>query len=119
MTCCLDGVHEEDRVIVRNAVAALQALKRDKVLSSWTVSTGVDGCYVVTAYLLDGVDCDFSARELDTIHDVSPLRVKTVSVGKHGSRVVIKVAILDRDQPLTLTETQVLLVRKRTRWASG
>ena len=118
MAVCLDGVHEEDRIIVRNVVAALQTVKAEKVLSSWTVGTPTEGCYLVTAYLIDGVDCDFSVRELEIVHDVSPLRVKSVCVGKHGSRIVIKVQIMDRNQPLMMTETQVLQVRKRTRWQS-
>lgn len=112
---CLDGVHQEDRPIVRNAVAAIQCLKKEKVLSSWTIGTE-GGCYVVTAFLLDNVECEFSVRELEIIHDISPLRVRSVSMGKIGTRVVLKVRISTRDEPVTLEETSLVHVRKRTRW---
>jgi len=112
----LDNVHVEDRIIVRNVVAAIEALKLEKVLLSWTVDVG-QGCYTVNAYINDTADCEFSKTELETIHDVNPLRVQSASVARVGGKMRIKVKISDRDEPLMLTETQVLVVRKKARWA--
>lgn len=112
----LDNVHVEDRVIVRNVVAAIEALKVEKILLSWTVDTG-PGAYVVNAYINDSVDCEFSRSELDTVHDVNPLRVLSASVARIGGKLRLKVRISDRNEPLMLTETQIVAVRKRARWA--
>ena len=117
MQCCLDAVHEEDQPIVRNAIAAIQVLKKDKILSTWGVS--LEGkSYLVTAYVQDGVDCEFSARELEMLHDISPLRIKSASVGRIGGKTVLRVRVSHRDEPLVLTESQVVQVRKRSRWCS-
>ena len=112
----LDNVHAEDRVIIRNVVAAIEALKLEKILLSWTVDAVQQGCYAVNAYIADGVDCEFSKAELDTIHDVNPLRVLSASVARVGGKLKLKVRVSDRNEPLMLTETQVLAVRKRARW---
>jgi hypothetical protein len=114
----LDNVHVEDRVIVRNVVAAIEALKLDKILLSWTVETAQGG-YAVNAYIVDGVDCEFSKAELDTVHDVNPLRVLSASVARVGGKMRLKVRVSDRNEPLMLTETQVVTVRKRARWAAS
>ena len=112
----LDNVHAEDQIIVRNVIAAIEALKLEKILLSWTVDSG-QGCYTVNAYINDTADCEFSKAELDTIHDVNPLRVLSASVARLGGKMRIKVRISDRNEPLMLTETQVLVVRKKARWA--
>ena len=117
MSFCLDCVHEEDRHLVRNAVLALQSLKKEKVLSSWSLTTEQGGIsYILTAFLVDSIDCEFSAQELNLLHDISPLRIRCASVGRLGGKVVLRVRISHRDEPLTLTETQVVSIRKRTRW---
>jgi hypothetical protein len=38
-------------------------------------------------------------------------------VARTGGKMRVKVRISDRNEPLMLTETQVLVVRKRARWA--
>ena len=114
----LDNVHPEDRVVVRNVVAAIEALKAEKILLSWTVDTA-PGVYVINAYISDAVDCEFSRAELDTVHDINPLRVLSAAVARVGGKMRLKVRVSDRNEPLMLTETQVVSVRKRARWASG
>ena len=46
----LDNVHPEDRIIFRNVVAAIEALKVEKILLSWTVDT-LNSSYTVNAYI--------------------------------------------------------------------
>ena len=113
----MDAVHAEDKIIVQNVIAAIEALKVDKILLSWQVDTGIKG-YVVNALINDTVDCEFSKAELDTIHDVNPLRVLSAGVARVGGKLRLKVRVSDRNEPLMLTETQVLTVRKRARWAA-
>ncbi len=117
MMAVLDNVHAEDRVIVRNVVAAIEALKLEKILLSWTVDAA-QGAYTVNAYINDAVDCEFSRAELDTIHDVNPLRVLSASVARTGGKLRLRVRVSDRNEPLMLTETQIVSVRKRARWGA-
>ena len=120
----LDNVHPEDRIIVRNVVAAIESLKPEKILLSWTVDTHTlpsssSTSYIVNAYINDTDDCEFSRAELDTIHDVNPLRVISASVARSAGKLRLKVRVSDRNEPLMLTETQILSVRKRSRWTSN
>jgi hypothetical protein len=112
----LENVHIEDRTIVRNVISAIEALKMEKILLSWTVDTAQGG-YIVNAYISDSADCEFSKAELETIHDVNPLRVLSVSIARVSGKMRIKVRVSDRNEPLILSETQVVTVRKRSRWA--
>jgi hypothetical protein len=114
MDPCLERVHEEDRPIVRNVVTAIQAIKREEIFSSWTCLPG-KGHYTVEAHIKD-VDFEFSSRELDMLHDVSPLRILSVSIKMLGGKCSLRVRISDRNEPIMLTETQVLHVRKRSKW---
>ena len=73
--------------------------------------------YVVTAYLAEG-DWELGVRELESLFEINPLRVIAVSVQSQGQRSAVKIRISDRNEPLMLTETQLVHVRKRSRWMS-
>ena len=45
MDVYLERVHQEDRVIVKNVIAAIEAMKKGKLFTSWTCDLG-KGCYV-------------------------------------------------------------------------
>jgi hypothetical protein len=112
----LDNVHAEDQVIIRNVVAVIELLKIEKILLSWAVDTN-QGYYTISAFINDTSDCEFSKAELDTIHDVNPLRVISAAVSRISGKMRIKVKVSDRNEPLMLTDTQVVVVRKKARWA--
>ena len=112
----LDNVHPEDHIIIRNVVAAIEALKVEKILLSWTVDTP-NNSYIVNASISGTADCEFSRAELNTVNDVNPLRVLSVAVAPDGGKLKLKVLVSDRNEPLMLTETQIVSVRKRARWA--
>lgn len=114
MEPCLEGVHEEDRPIVRNVIAALEHVKKAKLFTSWTCTVG-RGHYLITAFLTEA-DWEIGTRELDTLYEVNPLRVLAVSIHNHGQRTSIRVRISDRNEPLMMTETQLVHIRKRSRW---
>jgi hypothetical protein len=111
----LEVVHEEDRPIIRNVAAAIQALKADRIFTSWTIAV-CKGGYVVNAYIADGVDCEFGARELDIVYDVSPLRILSAATARQGGKFMVRVRISDRNEPIMLTEVTISHVRKRSRW---
>lgn len=114
----LDNVHPEDRVIVRNVVAAIEALKQEKILTSWNVeNVSATNYYMINAYINDSADFEFTRSDLETIHEVNPLRVVVASVARVNGKMRLKVRISDRNEPLMLTETQIVTMRKRSRWA--
>lgn len=115
MDPCIEGVHEEDRPIVRNVISALNILKKGPtIFTSWTCVV-TKGFYIVTAYLGDG-DWELGTRELDTVYDVNPLRIISVSVQNQGSKTCVRIRISDRNEPIMMTETQLVHLRKRSRW---
>jgi len=114
MDTYLERVHQEDRLIIKNVIAAIEAMKKGKLFTSWTCDLG-KGCYIVTAHITEA-DCEFSSRELEMLHDVSPLRVLSVSIQRQSGKNSLRVRVSDKDQPLMLTDTQVVHVRKRSRW---
>jgi hypothetical protein len=113
----IEGVHEEDKPIVRNVIAVIEAFKKTKTFSSWSCNVA-KGQYIVTAFLAEG-DWEIGSREMDAIYEVNPLRVLSVSVQNQGQRASLKVRISDRNEPIMLTETQLVHVRKRSRWLSS
>lgn len=110
----LEGVLDEDRPIVRNVIAALELFKKSKLFTSWSCNVG-KGHYMVTAFFAEG-DWELGSKELDTLYEVNPLRVISVSIQHQGQRLCLKVRISDKNEPLMLTETQLVHVRKRSRW---
>lgn len=76
------------------------------------------GHYMVTAYVGEG-DWELGARELEAIHEVNPLRVVSVSVQCLGGRAAVRVRVSDRNEPLMMTETQIVHLRKRSRWMAA
>lgn len=92
------------------------AFARIPLFTSWTFVV-TKGFYVVTANLGDG-DWELGTRELDTLYEVNPLRVLSVSVQSQNGRPSLRIRISDKNEPLMLTETQLVHVRKRSRWLS-
>lgn len=114
MEPCLEAVHEEDRPIVRNVISALNILKKTKIFSSWNC-TVVKRFYIITAYFVEG-EWEIGTKELDLIYDVNPLRVLSVSFQFVNQKHSLKIKISDRDEPIMMTETELVHVRKRTKW---
>eukprot|EP00961_Rhodomonas_salina_P224555 3035774-Rhodomonas_salina.2 len=105
----LPNVHAEDRVIVRNVLYAAQAcLQGELQLDNWAI-TVTDKHYVINIYLSTNNDFDVNVRDMQTIMDVNPLRVASVNVSKQGSAPPsLRVCVSNRDQPITLIETDVV-----------
>ena len=113
----IEDVFEEDVNILKNCVHVLEKIKPDKMFSSWSYTkSNPPGFYIITSYFGDK-DFEFSVRELDTIHEVNPLRVIAVVVCRHGGVNSVQIKISDKNQPIVLTETQITHIRKRARWA--
>lgn len=113
----LDGVFEEDMNLINNCVHVLEKIKPDKVFTTWScVKSNPPGFYIITSYLNEK-DFEFSARELEVIHEVNPVRVIAVTLSRQAGVCSVQIKVSDKNQPIVLTETQITTIRKRARWA--
>jgi hypothetical protein len=115
MEASLESIHEEDRLIVKNIVQVLQSFHKPSLFSNWTCHVG-KGCYLITAFFNDS-DWDLSHRELDVLYDVNPLRVLSVALHQQSQKLSLRVKVSDRHAPIMMTETQLVSIRKRSRWS--
>lgn len=111
-------MHEEDKVIVRNVLyAAKVCLSQSDGVDNWSVSVNDRG-YAINVYFAEGTDVTVPLRDLLTVQDVNPLRVVNVAVVKPAKNPAsIRVFVTNKNQPISLTETDVVRIRKRTRFA--
>jgi hypothetical protein len=115
MEATLETVLEEDRPIVKNVVQVLQSLQTPSLFTNWTCHVG-KGHYIITAFFVDK-DWDLSHRELELLYDVNPLRIISVIMHHQFQRLSLKIKISDRNSPIILTETQLVSIKKRSRWS--
>ena len=111
----LQGVKQEDRVLVRNVIYMLLACKHpERLCVSWTVKDTRNG-YEVTGFM----DKDFEVwkEDLDLISMVDPLRVQSISIRKSGETPQILIKVLSKTEPVMITELDVVTVHKRRRMA--
>jgi hypothetical protein len=87
MDAPLEGVHEEDRLIIENVVAAMEDMK---LFTSWTCDSD-KGCYVVTGHMIEAY-YELSPRELDMLRNVSPLRVMSIQRPPGENSLCVKVS---------------------------
>lgn len=116
----MNNVFEEDRTLVQNCIHILENIKPDKIFTTWAClkSTAPPGFYLVTSYLGTNCDFEFSTRELETVYDVNPARVVAVVTGRQDNVSYVQIKISDKNQPIVLNDTQIINVRKRSRWGS-
>ena len=113
----LQGVKQEDRVLVRNVIYMLHACKHpDRLCVSWTVSNTRNG-YDVTGFMDPAKDFEVWKEDLELIAQVDPLRVQSISIRKSGETPQILIKVLSKSEPVMLTELDVVTVHKRRRMA--
>lgn len=117
----LPEVADADKIVVRNVIYAMWALQQmggGSQCVGWQVQTKADGYLVMVSF---GPSFSISLQDLRVVADVNPLRIDSVLVrspeklneDKVGAVVVVKV--LDEQQPVRITEVDVVRVRKRVR----
>ena len=113
----LQGVKQEDRILVRNVIYMLHACKHpDRLCVSWTVSNTRNG-YDVTGFMDPAKDFEVWKEDLELIAQVDPLRVQSISIRKSGETPQILIKVLSKSEPVMLTELDVVTVHKRRRMA--
>jgi hypothetical protein len=113
----LQGVKQEDRILVRNVIYMLHACKHpDRLCVSWTVSNTRNG-YDVTGFMDPAKDFEVWKEDLELISQVDPLRVQSISIRKSGETPQILIKVLSKSEPVMITELDVVTVHKRRRLA--
>jgi hypothetical protein len=119
----LPDVPLEDKMNVRNVLYTAWALQCEgDACVSWQVQTKQDG-YLVLISLANIFSV--SSHDLQAIYDVCPLRIDAITVRNHETSLssasgkivgaVIAVKILDHNQMVRVTETDVVRIKKRHR----
>lgn len=117
----LPEVPDADKPVVRNVLYATWALQQASDGSpcvSWQVASKSDGYLISVSF---GPSFSIAFSDLRVIQDVNITRIASIVVrnpeklneDKIGAVLVIKV--LDQQQPIRLSEVEVVRVRKRTR----
>lgn len=111
----LQGVKQEDRVLVRNVIYLLHACKHpERLCVSWNVANTRNG-YEVTGYMDASKDFEILKEHLDLITLADPLRIKSIAIRKAGETTQIIIRILSSTEPVMMTELEVVTVQKRRR----
>lgn len=128
----LPEVHKDDRMMVRNMLYVAKAIQLSypmPIFSSWQVQVRQDG-YVVVLFLHPGFT--LSSGDLDMFKEVSPLRVQSICIVGNGStdrasdsggegtlmsnvKPQIRIRLVDHQQPIMMTEVEVVKVVKKKR----
>lgn len=113
----LQGVKQEDRILVRNIIYLLHACKHpERLCVSWTVATTRNG-YEVTGFLDPAKDFEILKEHLDVISLADPLRIQSISVRKTGDSPQILIKVLSKSEPIMMTELDIVTVQKKRRMA--
>lgn len=118
----LEGVHVDDRILVRDVISVLQALQHPlKLCKDWHVrpisssskTVGYDICAT-----LETSSCDWQVQfsDLDLIKQLDYARVGNISVRGVGPTVQIQVNVAAKSVPVMVTQTDIIRVQKRHRW---
>ena len=114
----LQGVKQDDRLLVRNIIYILHACRHpERLCVSWNVTNTRNG-YEVTGLLDPKKDFEIYKEDLDLIHSTDPLRVQSISVRKTGDAPQLLVRVLSKGEPVMMTELEVITVQKKRKLLS-
>lgn len=116
-----------DRLCIRNIIYTAWSVfnsGKNDMYSRWEVKKTVDGRgYLLIFHFCKGYRIALS--DMLTLQDASPLRIDSMSVkepeeeDKNSAASLLCLCILNSDQPVQLTETDVVRIRKRSRGLLG
>ena len=109
----LSGIKADDRAVIENVLAVMQGLSRDLCFVDYEVRTAKDGFVILakTASPMVGL------TDLQLIRDANPVRVQNVGVAPvEGKRISVHVKVLQSTAPVTMTEVDVIRVKRKRHW---
>ena len=111
----LQGVKQEDRVLVRNVIYLMHACKHpERLCVSWNVANTRNG-YEVTGFMDSSKDFEVLKEHMDLISLADPLRIQSIALRKTGEVTQILIRILSKTEPVMMTELEVVTVQKKRR----
>ena len=112
----LDDVKAEDRNLVLDVISLISAMQHPKKLcKDWTVKA-LSAKYEITACIdTKGGEWEVFFDDLNAIQSLDPPRIN-LSIKCSGQTATVRVLVLARSERCMKTETDVIRVRKRTRW---
>jgi hypothetical protein len=111
----LQGVKQEDRVLVRNVIYLMHACKHpERLCVSWNVANTRNG-YEVTGFIDPSKDFEILKEHLDMISLADPLRILSIAIRRTGETTQIVIRILSKTEPVMMTELEVVTVQKKRR----
>ena len=119
----LNGVHADDKALVRDCLTVLQALHKNKdILKDWHVRV-LTNAMNTTGYELSATvkttekpEWEIHFSDLDVIKQLDFARVGPISVRGIGNTTQIKIHIISKCVPVMVTEVDIVRLKKRTRW---
>ena len=119
----LDGVHGDDKGLVRDVLSMLQILQHPtRICKDWHVRVVTNSSktigYEVTATIdtSKSPDWEIQFSDLEIIKQLDIVRVGQISVRCTGATSHLQVYISSRSVPVMLTEVDIIKVRKLHRW---
>jgi hypothetical protein len=113
----LQGVKQDDRVLVRNVLYLLHACKHpERMCTSWSVTNMRSGAgYEIIGLIDQSKDYEIFKEDMDLINLSDPLRVKSISIRKSGDALQMVIRVLSKSEPIMMTEMQVVGIQKKRR----
>lgn len=115
-----------DKQLVRNVLTVLWSMNmHGGSCLSWQVQQRKDGFLVLVSF---GTTFSVAVQDMQMVMDVSPMRVVSVTVRNpenntiaDGKAVgaVLAVKVLDKNQPIVISETEILRIRKKRKFWFG
>lgn len=119
VTVDLSDVQTSDQPLIRDVCAVLATVYRHTGQTPIdTISVTTSGAhYLVVASFKQGAVTEIYKSDLDAVADVNPLRVSGIALQHDGSTLRIKVKVCGMNFPVTVTDTELVRVVKKRRWA--
>jgi hypothetical protein len=111
----LQGVKQDDRVMVRNILYLLHACKHpERMCTSWSVTNMRNGTgYEIIGLIDQSKDYEIFKEDLDLIKLTDTLRVQSISLRKSGDALQIVIRVLSKSEPIMMTELEVVSIQKK------
>ncbi|EKX35653.1 hypothetical protein GUITHDRAFT_118140 [Guillardia theta CCMP2712] len=108
------GIKPDDRVVIENVIAVMKTLSRDLSFSDFEIRSTQNG-FVLIAKTCSHVMVGMA--DLQVIKDCNPVRIQNVAVAwGENNRLAVHVKILNSTAPVTVTETDIIRVKRKRLW---
>lgn len=119
----LDGVHVDDRGLVRDVLTLLQTMQHPtRICKDWHVraitNTSKTVGYEVSATIdtSKSVDWEIHFSDLEILKQLDVARIGQISIRGTGASFHLQVYVTARSVPVMLTQVDIIRVQKRHRW---